>query len=426
MANNFQRREIGKDIYFSRITDSRFKTNGIFIAFLSPLSEEIASENAVVSRYISKLNKKNPTYTSMNNMLSAMYCAKLCGSVSSMGDTQGIIFSINYIDSKYALNGENMDSEAVEVLADCLFNPLAENKKFDENILSLEKQSVIDDIESEINDKQAYASQKAYEIMFRNEPYAFRALGTVEGVKRVTPESAYRAYLRILHHCRIEIICSGTSDFEEVKKKLTSLFTKLPRDEIFSCKTRRSPLKPAPETVEEKMDVTQSKMILGFKTDCDNLSALFVMNEIFGGTPTSKLFENVREKMSLCYNCHSSINWIKGAAFVSCGVEKGNIKKAYNEILNQLKSIQKGEFTEEDVVNAKMYRKNYLKAYNDSLNAIAAWYMSRIYCDSIATPEEWAERTEKVTKEEIIKAANSLKLDTFYVLSSDEEKSEQK
>ena len=132
MANIFQRREIGNDIYFSKITDSRFKTNVITITFLSPLSEEIASENAVVSRYISKRSRKYPTCALMNNMLSAMYCAKLNGGVAPMGDTQAISFSINYIDSKYALNGENMDNEAVEILADCLFNPLAENNKFEE------------------------------------------------------------------------------------------------------------------------------------------------------------------------------------------------------------------------------------------------------------------------------------------------------
>ncbi len=421
MANIFQRREIGNDIYFSKITDSRFKTNVITITFLSPLSEEIASENAVVSRYISKRSRKYPTCALMNNMLSAMYCAKLNGGVAPMGDTQAISFSINYIDSKYALNGENMDNEAVEILADCLFNPLAENNKFEEKFLNLEKQSVIDDIESEINDKSFYASQNAAEIMYKGEPYAFRVLGTVKGVKRVTAESAYRAYLRILQHCRIEIICSGTSDFEDVKKKLTSLFTKLTRNEIFSCKTHKSPLKAVPEKVEDKMDITQSKLILGFKTDCDNLSALTVMNEIFGDTPTSKLFVNVREKMSLCYSCWSNINWLKGTLSVSCGVEKTNIEKAYSEILNQLELLKNGEFSEEDIVNAKMYRKNYLKSYNDSLNSITVWYLSRIYCDNIATPEEWAERDEKITKEEIIKAARSLRLDTFYVLTSDDE-----
>lgn len=422
MPNSFQRREIGKEIYFSKITDSRFKTNLISITFFSPLSEETASENAVVSRYLSKCNSKYPSYSLMNNKLSAMYSAKLSGGVVSVGDAQAISFSINYIDSKYALNGENMNDEAVEILTDCLFEPLADNEKFNEKFINLEKQSVIDDIESEINDKQSYASQKTAEIMFRGEPYAFRALGTVESAKKVTAQSAYKAYIRILRHCRIEIICSGISDFESVKKKLTSAFTKINREEIFSCKTDKSPLKPKLEKVQEKMDVTQSKIILGFKTDCDNLSALTIMNEIFGDAPTSKLFANVREKMSLCYSCWSSVNWLKGAFTVKCGVEKKNIEKVYNEILNQLELMKKGDFSEEDIINAKMYRKNYLKSYNDSLNVIAVWYLTRIYNDDIAAPEEWALRDEKVTKEEIIKAAESLKLDTFYVLTSDDEK----
>lgn len=418
MPNNFRRKEIGKQIFLSTITDSRFKANLISINFFSPLSEEVASENAVVSRYLSKCCQKYPTYASLNNKLSAMYSAVLSGgNVNFMGDCQLISFSINYIDGRYALEGENMNEMAVDMIAECLFNPLADNGKFNEKFIALEKQSVIDDIESEINDKQAYASRKAAEVMFRGEPYAIRELGTVEKTKQVTPLSAYKAYLRIMQHCRIEIICSGASDFEDIKPRLISLFSKLNREEIFDCETSLSPLKPKPEKVTETMDVKQSKMILGFKTDFNNNSAMEIMNILYGGSPSSKLFENVREKMSLCYSCWSSVNKLKGCLFVKCGVDKENIAKAYDEILSQLEKMKKGEFSDEDIINAKMYRKNYLKTYNDSLNVMAVWYLTHIYCDEILSPEETILKDERVTKEDIVKAAESLKLDTFYVLA---------
>ena len=420
MPDNFQRRESGKEIYLSKISDPRFKTNLISINFFTPLSEETASENAVVSRYLSKCSRKYPTYALMNNKLSAMYLTRLYGDVIQCGDTQALSFCINYIDKKYALENENMDIDAVEMITDCLFDPLAENGRFDEKLIELEKQSVIDDIESEINNKQSYASIKAAEIMYKSEPYAIDILGTVKKAKEVTARSAYKAYLRMLKHCRVEIICSGVSDFEEVKKKLTCIFSKLDREDFFPCKTGISPLKPQPEKVCETMDVVQSNMIIGFKTDCPNTSAMMLMNEIFGGTPTSKLFLNVREKKSLCYSCWSSYNDLKGSFSVKCGVDKENIEKAYDEIINQLELMQKGDFSEEDIVNAKMYRKNYSKTFYDSLIAIAVWYLVRIYCDDIASPEEIIKRDEKITKEDIIKAAQSVKLDTFYVLTSDE------
>lgn len=420
MPGNFQRREIGKEIYLSKISDPRFKTNLISINFFTPLSEETASENALVSRYLSKCSRKYPTYALMNNKLSAMYSTRLSGEVLQYGDTQALSFCINYIDGKYALDNEKMDIEAVEMITDCLFDPLTENGKFDEKLIELEKRSVIDDIESEINNKQSYASIKAAEIMYRGEPYAFDILGTVKKAGEVTAESAYKAYLRMLKHCRVEIICSGVSDFEAVKKKLTCTFSKLDREDVFPCKTEKSPLKPQPEKARETMDVVQSNMIVGFKTDCQNPSAMILMNEIFGGTPTSKLFSNVREKMSLCYSCFSSFNWLKGSLSVKCGVEKEKIKQAYEEILNQLELMKKGDFSEEDIVNAKMYRRNYLKTFYDSLNAMAAWYMSRIYFDDLASPEEIMKRDEKITKDDVIKAAQSVKLDTFYVLTSDD------
>ena len=420
MPDNFQRREIGKEIYLSKISDPRFKTNLISINFFTPLSEETASENAVVSHYLSKCSRKYPTYALMNNKLSAMYSTRLSGDVLQFGDTQALSFGINYIDGKYALDNEKMDIEAVEMITDCLFDPLEEKGKFDENLIKREKQSVIDDIESEINNKQSYASIKAAEIMYKGEPYALDILGTVKKAKEVTAESSYKAYLRMLKHCRVEIICSGVSDFEEVKKKLICTFSKLEREDIFPCRTEVSPLKQLLAKVRETMNVVQSNMIVGFKTDCQNSSAMILMNEIFGGTPTSKLFSNVREKMSLCYSCFSSFNWLKGALSVRCGVEKEKIEPAYEEILNQLELMKKGEFSEEDIANAKMYRRNYLKTFYDNLNAMAAWYMSRIYSDDLASPEEMMKRDEKITKEDIIKAAQSVKLDTFYVLTSDD------
>ena len=418
MPNNFVRRKIGKEIYFSSITDSRFKQNMIAVTFIAPLSEETASENAVAAKILTKCSKKYPTYAQLCNKLSSLYSAVLAGGVLAYGDTQITSFSVNYIDNKYAINTEKVGDEALDILLGCLFEPLTENNGFFAKITELEKKTLIDKIEAELNDKQYYASQKSDEIIFRNEPASIRDTGSAASVKRVTAKSAYNAYQRLLKRSRIEIICSGCSSFEDVKEKITRIFSKLPREDIFPRSDRFSPLKPQTERVCEKLDVQQTKMILAFKSDFENYRAMSLMSDIYGGSPTSKLFLNVREKMSLCYGCWSSYNKEKGVLKIHCGIEKANIEKAEQEIIAQLAQMQKGEFSQKDIDSAKQSCKNSIKAYNDSLNHIAVWYLMGIYDDNILSPEESIERYEKVTKEEIVKAAQSLKLDTVYILTS--------
>lgn len=422
MANNFQRREIGKGIYFSRITDPRFKLNLISVRFLAPVSEEAAPENAVVSRIITKACSKYPSFAALNNKLSALYAARIDAHVSKVGDAQSIGITVSCIDNKYALENEKVNEEATDILISCLFDPLLENGVFPEKTVSLEKQSLIDDIEAELNDKQVYASQRAAEVMYRDEPAAIRSLGNAEQVKRITPESAFNAYKRLLNNCRIEIICVGCSDFESSRKKLTEAFARLERKEIFACGSKASPLKNSVAEVTDRLAVAQSKMVLGFKTDCENIPALQMMSAIYGGTTTSKLFMNVREKLSLCYYCWSSINRTKGSVSVSIGVENENIEKAKNEILAQLEAMKNGDFSDEDIEYARMYRRNHLKTFNDSLSSLEAWYFTGIYNDDIKAPEEAVVDDDKVTREQIIEAARSVKLDTVYILTSEEEK----
>ncbi|MCM1055852.1 MAG: insulinase family protein [Bacteroides sp.] len=427
MPNKFQRREIGKNIFFSSITDPRFKLNMISVNFLVPLSEETASEYALVARILNKSCAAYPTFAELNNKLSSLYAARIDSGVMSFGDSQSLTVSVQYIDNKYALENEKIEEEAAGIFLGCLLEPFTENGVFSEKVTSLERQILIDDIESEINDKQTYANHRASQIMFKDEPAAVRSLGSVEQAKRTAPLTAFNAYKRLLKNARTEIICSGCSDFKAVEKTLSRAFSQLERGEAFRCGTLKSPLKEKPRYVTEKMPVAQSKLAIGFKTDSENYPALHIMNAIYGGSTTSKLFMNVREKMSLCYYCWSGVNRNKGAMFVRSGVENKNIEKATEEIIAQLEAVKKGEFTDEDIEYAKMYRRNGLRTFNDSLNQMAAWYLMRIYDDDIKSPEDAVRESEAVTKEEIIAAAQSVKLDTVYALTSldpDEEKTE--
>lgn len=420
MPENFKRREIGKGIYLSSVEAARSKQNLITVNFIVPLSKETASEYAVAAKVLSKCCKKFPAYSLLYGKLSSLYSAMLTGGVMAFGDLQIISFSVNYIDDKYALYNEKIGEEVLDILLNVLFEPLTENNGFSEAITELEKNALVQGIEADLKDKRTYASIRANEIIYRNEPAALPETGTAEGVKRVTAKSAYKAYQRLLARGRIEIICSGQGDTDNIKRKITGAFLKIKREDTVPCFTELSPLKEKTENVREETEIQQTKLILAFKTDDANFRAMDLMSNIFGCSPNNKLFVNVREKLGLCYSCYSSYNKNKGVIRVSCGVDKENVQKAKEEIFRQLDKMQNGEFSDEDIENAKLMVKNSLKAFNDSLNYMAVWYFIRIMDDDVISPNDEIELYDKISREDIVAAAKSLKTDTVYVLTSDD------
>ena len=219
MPNKFQRREIGKDIFFSSVTNPRFKFNIITVNFVVPLSEETASEYALVSRLLNEKSGKYPTLAELSSKLSSLYSAYYTNNVITLGDSQDMTAAIEYIDDRYALANEKVEEEAVEIFLDCLLDPPLENGVFPEKSFSLAKSVLIDDIEAEINDREFYAGYRADQIIFKDEPAAVRSLGSVEQAKRITPLTAYNAYKRLLKNAHIEIVCSGCSNFQVLHRK---------------------------------------------------------------------------------------------------------------------------------------------------------------------------------------------------------------
>lgn len=421
MNNIINRRQIADGVYFSSITDSRYKKNYISVSFYDTINEETATDNFIVPLILANRNADYPTYKLLQNRLSTLYAASVSASSGKMYDLQSNGVSAYYLDDVYALSGEKMTDEITDILIGCLFNPALENGVFPEKTVNLERQTLIDEIEALINDKRSYAASQAVKTMCKGEPMAVRAQGNIERAKALTPADAYNAYRRLICNTHCEIICVGCNDFSTVEAKMTNAFKKIERSDIHDFGIEISPIKAVPEEVTEKMAVTQSKMVIGFKSHCEDKAALTMLQKIYGGTTSSKLFMNVREKMSLCYYCSASYNTEKGLMLVNCGVENANIQKAKDEIIHQLEKIKNGNFTDEDIMFAEMSLQNNYKSVGDSISGVAGWYSDCIIKNDIIAPEQALERYIGVSRERIIAAARSAELDTVYILTSQEE-----
>ena len=420
MNNIINRRKIADGVYFSSITDKRYKKNLISVAFSTQLSEDTATENVIVPVLLTKCNSKLPTYKAFNNKMSRLYASGIGGTAGRQYDLQTISFGAYYLDDIYALSGEKMTGIMTDILIDCLTSPVTENGVFSEKFVELEKKTVIDNIETAINDKRSYAIERAMKTICKGEPASVCSYGTVEKAKLITSDSAYKAYRRMLETMPCEIICTGCSDFDGVAEKFAAAFEKIGRHDIENTTIALSPVKTQTEEVTERLTVNQSKLVLGFKSHSDDDAALVLLQKIFGGTPSSKLFRKVREKMSLCYYCSAARNDLKGIMLVNSGVENENIEKTKEAVIDQLEEIKNGNFTNEDINFAEMAIKNDFKSVADSAGNVSNWYFDCIRKNDIVTPEEKLGRYLGVSKERIIAAAKSMVLDSVYVLTGNE------
>lgn len=420
MNNIINRRKIADGVYFSSITDKRYKKNLISVAFSTQLSEDTATENVIVPVLLTKCNSKLPTYKAFNNKMSRLYASGIGGTAGRQYDLQTISFGAYYLDDIYALSGEKMTGIMTDILINCLTSPVTENGVFSEKFVELEKKTVIDNIETAINDKRSYAIERAMKTICKGEPASVCSYGTVEKAKLITSDSAYKAYRRMLETMPCEIICTGCSDFDGVAEKFAAAFEKIGRHDIENTTIALSPVKTQTEEVTERLTVNQSKLVLGFKSHSDDDAALVLLQKIFGGTTSSKLFRNVREKMSLCYYCSAARNDLKGIMLVNSGVENENIEKTKEAVIDQLEEIKNGNFTNEDINFAEMAIKNDFKSVADSAGNVSNWYFDCIRKNDIVTPEEKLGRYLGVSKERIIAAAKSMVLDSVYVLTGNE------
>ena len=406
-------------IYFTKITDKRFKVNRISINLSVKLDKNTVTEYAVLSALLPKSNSDFPEYKDLSIKLAELYGASLFGDIRKVGDTQIVNLSVSGIDNRFALENEDILSELTNLLANCLVNPALENGVFTDKNVKLALSNHLDVLESELNDKQTYAMNKAQEILFENEPASLNKYGTIKQIKQINSQSLYNSYKNLLSNAEIEVICVGCNDFEETGKILAHVFKDLDRKSVTKLQNKKSPQKRKVCELSEKMPVSQCKMVLGFKVLSDDLPALTLLQRIYGGTATSKLFMNVREKMSLAYYCSSRIDEIKGAMYVNSGVERENIEKAKEEVLNQLSEIINGNITDDEINHAILDIKNSTSSVYDTTSGLEIWYLSRIFRGDLLSPNEYADIYTNSTRERIQQAASKIVLDSIYTLISD-------
>lgn len=429
MSDRLCRKEIGDKIHFSSIIDPKFKHNRLSVNFIAPLSRETASDNAVVPFILRKGCRECPDFTSLNQRLAELYGASLDADVSKYSGYQVLEISIRGLDNRFSLENEDISRECALLLASVVLDPkFDENGMFCESDVVSEKQYVIDTIESLINEKRGYALSQCMQYMCEGEPVAVRRYGYIETAEKITAKSATAAYHRLLETSPVEIMFTGSGNPEGAEQIFREKFSGLKRDSFdYSLAKLRSSAESVREHTET-MELSQSKLVMGmrcgeFETRND-VNAARVFAAMYGGTPFSKLFLNVREKLSLCYYCASRFDVATKLLMVDSGVEAENKQKAQDEIIAQLDAVKNGQFSDEELANTKLLINNSIRTTNDSLSSIEGWYITQIMRGQDVSPEDDVSEINSVTREAVIEAAKKVTLDTVYFLTGNSDDKE--
>lgn len=186
MNDRFQRESIGDGVWFSSVTDPKFKHNRISANLLVGLESETASVNAALPFILRRGCRSCPDFTMLNQKLCELYGASLSCDVSKFGGYQVLELSIYGIDDRFTLDNAPLARECAALLCDVLLDPKLSDGAFDEQDTALERQQLVDTIEGQINDKRLYALTRCKSLMCAGEPIAVDKYGSIPDAKAIT------------------------------------------------------------------------------------------------------------------------------------------------------------------------------------------------------------------------------------------------
>lgn len=412
--------DIKEEIKFHKIETNKFKTN-LFAIFLSmPLTRETVTKNALLTAVLRRGTKQFESQELISKRLEEMYGAAFDCGIEKSGDCHNIKFYLEVINDQFLPEKQNLSKEGIEMLLDIAFNPLVENGAFKKEYVDGEKENLKQIIEGKIDNKGNYALERCIEEMYKGKPYGLYKYGYIEDLENITAKELYEYYLEMLKKCKIDIFASGENiDYIEQVVKNNKNINKLEARNINLEAESKSEEKQEPQIITDSMEVTQGKLVIGMDvlSQKENLSYItMVYNTILGVGANSKLFQNVREKASLAYTCSSNYIKRKQVVFVRAGIEIQNYEKALEIIKKQLEDMKNGNFTDEDINNAKNLIYATINNISEEQDTEISYYYGQELSKNNVTIKQYKEKIEQVTKEQIQEVAKQIKINTIYFL----------
>ena len=421
---NIYQKTLAEGVHLSAYKTDKFKSSVMTVSFVLPLEEETASGYSLLTNLLSLSTGDYPTMQSFSIIKDELYALGLDAYVQRRGELLLLTLDINTIADSYAFNGDRVLYEACRLLGGAIFRPALRDGIFPRENVESEKKCLIEELESAIENIPSFAVRRAREIMCEGEPFAVEAGGEIERVEKLDGKELMKYYHHAINNAPVYIVYTGEADMEYLEECIRHHLNFSPRPDHIPKPTLHIP-KDKVRRISEIMDIEQTVLNIGFTIEmpqnAKDRAILSVYDEIFGGSASSKLFMNVREKEGLCYYCSSYPSGRKNVMFVSCGLESNCVDKAAEEIYKQAEAMKQGDFTDNELENAKKSILRHLYGMGGSLGSIHGYMIGQALLEDSVTVEENIEFVKNVTREEVIALANTLRPELEYILGGKEE-----
>ena len=414
------------------INTNKFKTNIISIFLTTQLTRENVTKNAVLSAILRRGCQKYKKQEEICKKLEEMYGAEFDCGLDKLGKNHILKFYIESINDEFLpKNNENILKHSIEILSEIVFNPFIENNGFNEEYLHQEKKNIKQIIEAKKDNKARYAFTRCVEEMYKDQPEGLYKYGYIDDLDKIDSKNLYEYYTKLINNCKIDVFISGdiektnieeiieeNENFKKLKDRKALYNINLP--DIRTGKNQEN-------NIEEKLDINQGKLVIGYDIDIDEESQKnikfryigMIYNDILGGTANSKLFQNVREKASLAYTANSSFAFYTGNIFVTAGIDTENFEKAKDIIKEQIEAMKKGDFSEEDISNVKNALKSNIEEIADEQDTEIVYFFGQELTGRNIGLNDYIKYVEDVNKQDICDFAKRVKTNTIFFLNKE-------
>ena len=395
-----------------KIETKKFKTNVYALYLTIPLTKENVTYNALIPTVLKRGCEKYNNQLEISKKLEEMYDATFGIGITKVGNNEVLKFYLESLNNNYLPNNEDLSKTSIEMLLNIVMKPYLVNGTFDDDYVEQEKENLKKVIESRKDNKDTYATNRLLEEMFKEEPYGLYKFGNVDEIDNITSEKLYEKYKELIKNSEKYLYIVG--DVENLNIESYNIDEK----EITISKEFPVKISEKENIVKEQMDVTQGKLVIGLNTPNNKQEVIALYNTILGKGANSKLFLNVREKEGLAYSAGSTYLKRNNAIIISTGIEVSKYNKAIEVIKNQLRDMEDGNITEKEMKDAKQFINAGLNLINESSeNMIEYRFDKDLYNEEIDI-EKYRKKIEEITKEDIVKVAQQIKIDTIYFLGN--------
>ena len=419
----YSRNELMPGVFLTHLRSDKFKTACMSVNLLTQLQRETAAMNALIPQVLRRGTARYKDMEQLSRRMDELYGTAIEPTIRRVGEIQVLGFFASFPEGDYLPGGEMLLNEAAGLMAELLLAPNTRGGLLLPDYVESEKEKLLELIRSRVNEKRGYALSRCIEEMCCFEDFAVSRFGTEDEAENINYKKLSKHYRKLLQSAPVELFYCGKASYKQVKSVLRDAFAAMPRAEIdydIGTDVRMNAVEDHVRYVEEEMDVTQGKLVMGFRLgecmDEPDIPAMYVFNAVYGSGANSKLFLNVREKLSLCYYASSAVLIKKGIMLVSSGIEFDKYEEAKNEILAQLEAVKNGDITPEELETAKRSVSSELRSAMDSQGELEGFWLSQAMEGLDYGPMELAELIGDVTKEDVMAIAASIEPDLIYFL----------